>query len=138
VAEEVVALENFISNYCTTSLSTNDWYYNGYDCALLLANLLLHAYEADFLPSLLKNEDRELSQTFNSRFTDVTYLFYIILSEQVLFYSIFNINRFLRLSLMSYVILCGSNRKKAFKSVISPSNFFHKTFEEAKGGNHNS
>jgi hypothetical protein len=110
----------------------------GTNCAPLLADLLLHASEADFLPSLLKNEDGKVSQTFNSRFTDVTYLFYIILSEQVLFYSIFNINRFLRLSLMSYVILCGSNRKKAFKSVISPSNFFHKTFEEAKGGNHNS
>jgi len=40
--------------------------------------------------------------------------------------------------LMDYVILRGSNRRKAFKSVISTSNFFHKTFEEAKGGNHKS
>jgi hypothetical protein len=75
---------------------------------------------------------------FQAYSTDVNYLFYIILSEQVLFYSIFNINRFLRLSLMSYVILCGSNQRKVFKSVICASNFFHKTFEEAKGGNHKS
>ena len=39
---------------------------------------------------------------------------------------------------MDYVILCGSNRRKAFKSVIFASNFFTKTFEEAKGGNHKS
>ena len=55
--------------------------------------------------------------------TDVNYLFYTILTEQVLLYSIFNINRFLRISSMDYVILCGSNRKKAFKSVISTSNY---------------
>ena len=38
--------------------------------------------------------------------------------------------------LMDYVILCGSNRRKAFKSVICASNFLNKTFDEAKGGNH--
>ena len=38
--------------------------------------------------------------------------------------------------LMDYVILCGSNRSKAIKSVICASNSFNKTFEEAKGGNH--
>ena len=55
--------------------------------------------------------------------TDVNYLFYTILTEQVLLYSIFNINRFLRKLLMDYAILCGSNRRKAFKSVISTSNY---------------
>ena len=40
--------------------------------------------------------------------TDVNYLFYTILTEQVLLYSIFNINRFLRMLLMDYLILCGS------------------------------
>jgi hypothetical protein len=55
--------------------------------------------------------------------TDVNYLFYTILTEQVLLYSIFNINRFLRMLLMDYLILCGSNRRKAFKSVICTSNY---------------
>ena len=69
--------------------------------------------------------------------TDVNYLFYIILTEQVLFYSIFNINRFLRMLLMDlfYVV---RTKWKAFKSVICVSNFLNKTFEEAKGGNHKS
>jgi hypothetical protein len=75
---------------------------------------------------------------FQAYSTDVNYLFYIILTEQVLFYSIFNINRFLGMLLMDYVILCGSNRRRAFKSVICASNFLNKTFEEAKGGNHKS
>ena len=68
--------------------------------------------------------------------TDVNYLFYTILTQQVLLYSIFNINRFLRMLLMDYVILCGSNQRKAFKTVIFASNFLNKSFEEAKGGNH--
>ena len=38
----------------------------GKNCAPLLADLFLHAYEADFLPELLKNKDIKLSQTFNS------------------------------------------------------------------------
>jgi hypothetical protein len=59
---------------------------------------------------------------------NVNYIFYIILTEQVLLYSIFNM----------HVILCGSNRRKTFKSVICASNFFHKNFEEAKWGNHQS
>ena len=73
---------------------------------------------------------------FQTYSTDVNYLFYTILTEQVLLYSIFNINRFLRMLLMDYVISCGSYRRKAIKSVICASNFFNKTFEEAKGGNH--
>jgi hypothetical protein len=40
----------------------------GTNCAPLLADLNLYAYWADFLPSLLKNEDGKLSQTFNSSF----------------------------------------------------------------------
>ena len=40
----------------------------GTNCAPLLADLFLHAYEADFLSELLKNEDRKLSQTINSSF----------------------------------------------------------------------
>jgi hypothetical protein len=75
---------------------------------------------------------------FQTYRTDVNYLFYIILTEQVLFYSNFNINRFLSMLLMDYVIVCGSNRRKAIKSMICASNIFHKTFEEAKGGNHKS
>ena len=31
----------------------------GTNCASLLANLFLHAYEADFLQGLLKNKDRK-------------------------------------------------------------------------------
>ena len=73
---------------------------------------------------------------FQTHRTDVNYLFYIILTEQVLFNSIFKINRLLSMLLMDYVILCGSNQRKAFTSVICASNFFNKTFEEAKGGNH--
>ena len=40
----------------------------GTNCAPLLANLFLHAYEADFLQGLLKNKDRKLAQTSNSSF----------------------------------------------------------------------
>ena len=36
------------------------------NCAPLLANLLLHAYEPEFLHGLLKNKDRKLAQTFYS------------------------------------------------------------------------
>ena len=37
----------------------------GTNCAPLLADLFLHAYEADFLQELHKNKDRKLSQTFS-------------------------------------------------------------------------
>ena len=40
----------------------------GTNCAPLLADLFLHAYEADFLQGLLKNEYRKLAQTLNSNF----------------------------------------------------------------------
>ena len=40
----------------------------GTNCAPLLADLFLHAYEADFLQRLLKNKDFFLAQTFNSSF----------------------------------------------------------------------
>ena len=40
----------------------------GTNCVPLLADLFLHAYEADFLQGLLKNEYRKLAQTFNSNF----------------------------------------------------------------------
>jgi hypothetical protein len=36
------------------------------NCAPLLGNLLLHAYEPEFLHGLLKNKDRKLAQTFYS------------------------------------------------------------------------
>jgi hypothetical protein len=35
---------------------------------IVLADLFLHAYEADFFQWLLKNKDRTLTQTFNSSF----------------------------------------------------------------------
>jgi len=40
----------------------------GMNCAPLLVDLFLHAYEADFLQGFLKNKDRKLPQTFNSSF----------------------------------------------------------------------
>ena len=40
----------------------------GTNCALLLTDLFLHAYEADFLQGLHKNKDRKLAHTFNSSF----------------------------------------------------------------------
>ena len=40
----------------------------GTNCAPLLADLFLHAYEADFLQGLLNNKDGKLAQTFNSNF----------------------------------------------------------------------
>jgi hypothetical protein len=40
----------------------------GTNCAPLLADLILCAYEVNFLQGLLKNKDRKLAQTFNSRF----------------------------------------------------------------------
>jgi len=36
------------------------------NCAPLLTDLFLHAYEADFLQGLRKNKDRKLVQIFNS------------------------------------------------------------------------
>ena len=36
------------------------------NCAPLLTDLFLHAYEADVLQRLFKNKDRKLAQTFNS------------------------------------------------------------------------
>ena len=38
------------------------------NCAPLLANLFLHAFEADFRQGLLKNKDTKLAQTLNSSF----------------------------------------------------------------------
>jgi hypothetical protein len=35
----------------------------GTNCAPLLADLFLHAYEADFLQGILKNKDRKLAKT---------------------------------------------------------------------------
>jgi hypothetical protein len=40
----------------------------GTNCASLLTDLFLHAYEADILQGVLKNKDRKLAQTFNSIF----------------------------------------------------------------------
>jgi hypothetical protein len=37
-------------------------------CAPLLADLFLHAHEADFLHGILKNKDKKLAKTFNSIF----------------------------------------------------------------------
>ena len=43
----------------------------GTNCALLLADLFLHAYEADYFQGVLKNKDRKLAQTFNSNFCHI-------------------------------------------------------------------
>ena len=43
----------------------------GTNCAPLLADLFLHADEVDFLQQLLKNKDRKLAHTFNSRFRHI-------------------------------------------------------------------
>jgi len=40
----------------------------GTNCALLLADLFLHVYQADFLQLFLKNKDNKLAQTFNCSF----------------------------------------------------------------------
>jgi hypothetical protein len=40
----------------------------GTNCAPLLTDLFLHAYDADTLLGLLKYKDRKLAQTFNSIF----------------------------------------------------------------------
>jgi len=54
----------------------------GRNCASLLADLLLYAYETDFLQGLLKNKDRKLAETVvvlpqnNSRFGDYLHLIY--------------------------------------------------------------
>ena len=40
----------------------------GANCASLLTDLFLHAYEADILQGVLKNKDRKLAHTFNSIF----------------------------------------------------------------------
>ena len=40
----------------------------GTNCAALLSDLFLHAYEAGFLQENLKNKDRKLAKTFNSSF----------------------------------------------------------------------
>jgi hypothetical protein len=38
----------------------------GTNCAPLLGDLFLHAYEVDFIQWLLKNKERKLVQPFNS------------------------------------------------------------------------
>jgi hypothetical protein len=40
----------------------------GTNCASLLVDLFLHAYETDFLEGCLTNKDRKLPQNFNSSF----------------------------------------------------------------------
>ena len=40
----------------------------GTNCAVLIADLFLHAYGADFLQRLFKNKDIKLVQTFSSSF----------------------------------------------------------------------
>jgi hypothetical protein len=40
----------------------------GMNCAPLLADFVLHAYEADFLQWLLKNKDIKLVESFNCSF----------------------------------------------------------------------
>ena len=49
------------------SVSVHTWYM-GTNCAPLLADLFLHAHEADFLHGILKNKDKKLAKTFNSIF----------------------------------------------------------------------
>ena len=46
----------------------------GTNCAPLLADLFLHAYEADVLQGLLKNKERKWAQTFNSSFRYIDYV----------------------------------------------------------------
>ena len=46
-----------------TSVSTNDWYSNGYKLCSAVGELFLHAYEADFFQELLKNKDIKLVHT---------------------------------------------------------------------------
>jgi hypothetical protein len=53
----------------------------GTNCAPLLSDLFLHAYLADFLPSLLMNEDRKLSQTFNSSFCYIDDVLWLNISQ---------------------------------------------------------
>ena len=53
----------------------------GTNCAPLLADLILYAYWADFLPSLLKNEDGKLSQTFNSSFRYIDDVLWLNISQ---------------------------------------------------------
>jgi hypothetical protein len=53
---------------------------------IVLANLFQHAYEADVLLGILKNEDRKLDQTFN-------YIFhiYVFLNKQLEDIDIYNV-----------------------------------------------
>ena len=70
---------------------------------------------------------------FQSYSTDVNYLLYTLLTEQVLLYSIFRINRFLRMLLMDYVILCGSNRKRPLNRWFVHPISFIKYLKKLKG-----
>jgi hypothetical protein len=53
---------------------------------IVLANLFQHAYEADVLLGILKNEDRKLDQTFNSIFH-----IYVFLNKQLEDIDIYNV-----------------------------------------------
>ena len=44
----------------------------GTNCAHLLANMFLHAYDADFPQGLIKNKDGKLAQTFYSSFRSMS------------------------------------------------------------------
>jgi hypothetical protein len=61
-----VLIDNILSSLVDEYFNRRlHWYSN---CTPLLADLLTHAYGADFLQELLRNKDRKLAQTFNSSF----------------------------------------------------------------------
>ena len=54
----------------------------GTNCAPLVADLFLFCYDRDFMLSLSDNNQTDIIEAFNStsRYLDVTYLIYIILT----------------------------------------------------------
>ena len=57
-------IDNIFVPVWSTGVSINDWFPMGTNCAPLLADLFLHAYEADFLQGFLKNKDRKFAKAF--------------------------------------------------------------------------
>ena len=57
----------------------------GMNCAPLLVDLFLYAFDADFFQGLLKNKHRKLSQTFDSSFRYIDDVLSLNILDSVIF-----------------------------------------------------
>jgi hypothetical protein len=78
----------------------------GMNCSLLLTDFFLHAYEADFLQSLLKNKDGKLTQTFNpANAIYMKFFHWTVLDSVIIYITSFQMSLKLRLLLILKTLL---------------------------------